>query len=339
MADIKKFKFWTQKVLPAVYDDSLSYYEVLCKVVEYLNEVIEVCNTFDTDVSELQAAVARLNEITEQLQTEMQSFEQRFATLEAELDAKIDAEITSKTAQLTRDIEAEIARLNAEVASEISRLDAEVTAALAEVRRVVDSLDEHIDAEVAEMKAEIRAELDAITEQLDEYDEYINDRFTVLQKYIDDQFEELKRQIPEFENVMVVNPHTTKLENIQTVVNELYDLDRSDAIRAVEFDKLGLTCGELDKYIVYYIPRGLTALEWDYKSKHMFASILDRTYSIVTGELVNRDYNMMVLEKGLKQSGSYSATEWDTVGKTADEFDNLSISCYNIDWRSNSLVA
>ena len=35
------FRFWCQKVLPAVYDDSLSYYELLCKVVDYLNKVME----------------------------------------------------------------------------------------------------------------------------------------------------------------------------------------------------------------------------------------------------------------------------------------------------------
>lgn len=35
-----QFKFWCQKVLPLVYDDSLSYYELLCKVVNYLNDVI-----------------------------------------------------------------------------------------------------------------------------------------------------------------------------------------------------------------------------------------------------------------------------------------------------------
>ena len=34
------FKFWCQKVLPTVYDDSLSYYEYLGKLNEYLNEVI-----------------------------------------------------------------------------------------------------------------------------------------------------------------------------------------------------------------------------------------------------------------------------------------------------------
>lgn len=37
MLDFKPFRFWCQKVLPAVYDDSLSYYELLCKVVDYLN--------------------------------------------------------------------------------------------------------------------------------------------------------------------------------------------------------------------------------------------------------------------------------------------------------------
>jgi parallel beta-helix repeat protein len=39
-SDLKPFEFWCQKVLPLVYDDSLSYYELLCKVVDYLNKTI-----------------------------------------------------------------------------------------------------------------------------------------------------------------------------------------------------------------------------------------------------------------------------------------------------------
>lgn len=39
------FRFWCQKIQPLVYDDSLSYYEVLCKVAYELNEVIEKLNT------------------------------------------------------------------------------------------------------------------------------------------------------------------------------------------------------------------------------------------------------------------------------------------------------
>lgn len=38
------FWFWCQKVLPLVYDDSISYYEVLCKMSEYLNQVINNVN-------------------------------------------------------------------------------------------------------------------------------------------------------------------------------------------------------------------------------------------------------------------------------------------------------
>ncbi len=45
---LTRFKMWCQKVLPLVYDDSLSYYETLCKVVDYLNEVIDN-NTFVID--------------------------------------------------------------------------------------------------------------------------------------------------------------------------------------------------------------------------------------------------------------------------------------------------
>lgn len=37
---MKEFKFWCQKILPLVYDDSMSYYEVLCKVAYKLNELI-----------------------------------------------------------------------------------------------------------------------------------------------------------------------------------------------------------------------------------------------------------------------------------------------------------
>lgn len=44
MGEISAFRFWCQKVLPAVYDDSLSYYELLCKVIAKLNEMIEQSN-------------------------------------------------------------------------------------------------------------------------------------------------------------------------------------------------------------------------------------------------------------------------------------------------------
>lgn len=47
------FMFWCQKVLPLVYDDSLSYYEVLCKLVTYVNGLRDDVIKLGEDVSEL----------------------------------------------------------------------------------------------------------------------------------------------------------------------------------------------------------------------------------------------------------------------------------------------
>ena len=44
MQNITTLRYWCHKVIPLVYDDSLSYYELLGKVVGKLNEVIENTN-------------------------------------------------------------------------------------------------------------------------------------------------------------------------------------------------------------------------------------------------------------------------------------------------------
>lgn len=59
---VDSFRFWCQKVLPLVYDDSLSYYELLCKVVDYLNNTIADVNTLGTDVDNLNKAFIQLQE-------------------------------------------------------------------------------------------------------------------------------------------------------------------------------------------------------------------------------------------------------------------------------------
>lgn len=52
-AGIGILRYWCQKILPAVYDDSLSYYELLCKVVDKLNEVVEQTNSNSDAIVEL----------------------------------------------------------------------------------------------------------------------------------------------------------------------------------------------------------------------------------------------------------------------------------------------
>lgn len=80
--DLRPFRFWCQKVLPLVYDDSLSYYEVLCKLVDYLNKTME-------DVGVLHEDVDALNTAYHQLQSYVNDY---FSTLnvQQEINNKLD---------------------------------------------------------------------------------------------------------------------------------------------------------------------------------------------------------------------------------------------------------
>lgn len=82
MNEIKPFRFWCQKVLPLVYDDSLSYYEQLCKVVSYLNDTIENVNLLGNDFVNLQKYVDNYFNSLD---------------IQAEIDNKLDSMVTDGT--------------------------------------------------------------------------------------------------------------------------------------------------------------------------------------------------------------------------------------------------
>lgn len=79
--DLNKFRFWCQKVLPLVYDDSISYYEVLGKMVVYLNQVIDNVNADTQNVITLKEAfdemVAYVNSV---IQYDISDLEEAIAT-------------------------------------------------------------------------------------------------------------------------------------------------------------------------------------------------------------------------------------------------------------------
>lgn len=55
---LETFKFWCFKVLPLVYDDSLSYYEILCKIVDYINKLIEQDKVFGDEIEKLKQEIS-----------------------------------------------------------------------------------------------------------------------------------------------------------------------------------------------------------------------------------------------------------------------------------------
>ena len=119
----RPFRYWCHIVLPQIYDDSLSYFELLCKVIAYLNDIGETSN-------QLIDAFTELKEWCENY-LESQNFQQLVSdkldsmvtdgTLESLINDKILANKVDKT----------------EFDSEMVRIDQELNATNQNIRDVV----------------------------------------------------------------------------------------------------------------------------------------------------------------------------------------------------------
>ena len=110
---LQPFRYWCQKVLPLVYDDSLSYYELLCKVVDYLNKAMEDVETLHVDVTSLHAAY-----------TELQNYVNNyFSTLDVQKEINNKLDSMAKDGSLTNLIKAYIDPLVNEQNNKITVLE------------------------------------------------------------------------------------------------------------------------------------------------------------------------------------------------------------------------
>lgn len=91
MNELTPFAFWCQKVMPAVLDDSLSFYEVLCKLTAKLNAAIETINGHSELITTMQSEIDALQTLTTQHTQQI-----------ADLTKKIQANTDNITAINTR---------------------------------------------------------------------------------------------------------------------------------------------------------------------------------------------------------------------------------------------
>ena len=91
--ELKPFRFWCQKVLPLVYDDSLSYYELLCKVVDFLNKTMEDVETLEDDTTAMYSAYNQLQSFVNDSYNELVGFVNDYfdnLDVQNEIDNKLD---------------------------------------------------------------------------------------------------------------------------------------------------------------------------------------------------------------------------------------------------------
>ena len=100
MNGIQPLRFITRAVLPLVYDESLSYYEFLCKVLDKLNVVITNSNTQSEAIKVLNTELKNFEASTDAKFLEYQAnVEKLFDEVEAKLKLKEDT--ANKTQEIT----------------------------------------------------------------------------------------------------------------------------------------------------------------------------------------------------------------------------------------------
>ena len=129
---------------------------------------------------------------------------------------------------------------------------------------------EEMQAELAQFKEEwkqYKIDLNAsITQQLADFETAIRGelagQLAQIRAYVDVQDEALKNYIDNVAlgQIQVYNPATGELQDLQTVINSLFDSGRENAITASEYDGLELTA-------TYYDGQEISAYDYDTAGK------------------------------------------------------------------------
>lgn len=104
MSVLDNFNWWCQKVLPLVYDDSLSYYEVLCKLTQIVKELAkdeqnleDTFNQFKSRQDELeqqfQTLVVQWAAYKNQMDNNFAAFQQQYQGDFSEFQSEVKAEL------------------------------------------------------------------------------------------------------------------------------------------------------------------------------------------------------------------------------------------------------
>ena len=281
MANLRYIKYpYCQKVLPLVYDDSLSYYEQLCKVSHKLNEVINEVNNLDID--------SILERVDEEIDKQLEVLRQQMDNLTNNVNEVMDNVNNSLELyhdQITRELAATTANLTSFVNTQLVTLkkyiDERDNYILSELRYQIELLKNSFpDLTTVYVKSPYTGKIITIQEAIDELwnnlrvyaltaNEYDSQRWTAeeydgfgLTAYQYDYF--AKEFIYKNPELYMFSPFTGEYVFYQEVIEGLVSLHRTNALTAQEYDNLNLTASAYDG-------KSMTAYTYDWNGKQLSA--------------------------------------------------------------------
>lgn len=317
----------TPKILPAVYNDAMSYYEQLHIINDKLTEVINEVNTWGT------TTLDHANAYTDQ----------QVAALEKRTNEQIiaiQAQLNAQFIQLKEEIEAELDNALAQFEQEAQELLNKLNEEINNFNSIINNM--QIDINVLfDMLGRLRVEMN----------EEIAAQIGAVMKKIDDA---LASKLGS--SIIVFNPYRKQLTNLDVALADLFSITyRMFALTADEYRRLQLTVDE-------YVAMDITANDYLYKGRLLFFMELyfpdvDERFAAVYGYInmevaaldknhymispftgVITPINQVVYNLARLHMYGITANQYRDALLTVDEYKNKKITAHDYAWDGYYLV-
>ena len=216
--------------------DAVTYYQLLCKIVDSVNSTIELTNNLLDEYEELDSKydelIIKVNELQEKIDT-----------IQEELTAYIDL----KTAETKEELESEINDLATDLRAEVAEAIALVNQTLEQFRAEVTELEDYVNDQILNFK-----------NYTDSKFNLLDAKYTLAVNNLQNQIDNLPDSIP-----TVYNPASGLKESLQKALYDYWRLLREPySITAGEYQQLGITASE-------YQQLEITAIDYDLKAKQL----------------------------------------------------------------------
>lgn len=255
-----------------------------------LDWVLAKVKGFDSELSKLVTEFAEIKDQVDNL----------LDTVDSEIEAKINAYVPGY------------------VDSQLAPYIAQLNLALAEVRALKDLISGW-DALLADVRRDFtQADINIRNDYLA--------KINTLRLATEYALQELSDRIDNiaFEYPDILDPTTGLYTNIVTVISNIYDVLRYNALTALQFQAVGLTSQELDDL-------GLTAHEWDLNGYQYLYNQLTQCINPLTGERASicailQDLALFASER------TWTALIWESWDRDATTIDGLDITAFDFDY-------
>ena len=305
-------KAFAPLVLPAVYDDVLSYEEWLSKVIYRINELQEYIDETMENIEEI---------INRSVEQKVAPIREDITRINGRLNT-IDKEIE----QLDKDIKNSLKNAKAYTDNKLSKVQKEYNKQISDLAELVETYHTELlvaDKELKQALTDAYQKADLfILKEAKRYCHYVigvnNNKIFARLEELNARIDELVKEYPE-----LYDPATGENEHMQTLVYNMYRALRTFGIRAMlyddqlieaeKFDGMGLSAQEYDTAFAAYI--------WDY-FKTMFNPFTGKQES--TREVLQ--YLINNLRWNAKTTSEYDGYEF-----TSTEFDKSDYGAYQQD--------